>query len=131
PVVELERQLPKRRPPVGRRPRLRHPSVAKAQTPEFKAKSPTRVCVGRLRAPKLNRTSPRRNDMSKPYTGGCACGAIRYEVSGEPIVMVDCQCRQCQRSSGGGHTSNMTFSGAEVKLSGEASRFEATGEGGT
>ncbi len=69
--------------------------------------------------------------MSKPYTGGCACRAIRYEVTGEPIVNVDCQCRQCQRSSGGGHTSNMTFRGAAVKLSGEASRWQVTGEGGT
>ncbi len=34
--------------------------------------------------------------MSKPYTGGCACGAIRYEISAEPIAMNDCQCRDCQ-----------------------------------
>jgi hypothetical protein len=69
--------------------------------------------------------------MSRTYTGGCACGAIRYEISGEPIVMVDCQCRQCRRATGGGHGSYLTFSGAEVKLTGEASRFEATGDGGT
>ena len=38
--------------------------------------------------------------MSDPYTGGCACGAISYSVSGDPVAMVDCQCRQCQRDSG-------------------------------
>ncbi|MEW9836070.1 GFA family protein, partial [Mesorhizobium marinum] len=69
--------------------------------------------------------------MSRSYTGGCACGAIRYDVSGDPIVMVDCQCRQCQRASGGGHTSNMTFRAAEVKLAGDASTWETTGDGGT
>lgn len=69
--------------------------------------------------------------MSLPYTGGCACGAIRYEVPAEPAVMVDCQCRQCQRDSGTGHGSHLTFVGAPVKVTGEASRWESVGEGGT
>ena len=43
--------------------------------------------------------------MSKPYTGGCACGAIRYEIPSEPLVMTDCQCRDCQQRSGTGHGS--------------------------
>src|SRR5260370_8294219 len=37
-------------------------------------------------------------------TGGCACGAIRYEVSAEPIVMFNCHCRDCQLMTGGGYT---------------------------
>ncbi|MEI7871510.1 MAG: hypothetical protein WCK95_05295 [Alphaproteobacteria bacterium] len=41
--------------------------------------------------------------MSEAYTGGCARGAIRYEIPGEPMVMADCQCRDCQRKSGTGH----------------------------
>jgi len=69
--------------------------------------------------------------MSDPYTGGCACGAIRYEVTGEPMVMNDCQCRQCQRDSGTGHGSHLTFVGAPVKTSGEVSHWEVVGEGGT
>jgi len=69
--------------------------------------------------------------MSEPYTGGCACGAIRYEVSGEPAVMVDCQCRDCQRDSGTGHGSHLTFVGADAKVTGSASTWETTGEGGT
>jgi hypothetical protein len=36
-----------------------------------------------------------------PFSGGCACGAIRYESTGAPVVMVHCHCRDCQRSSGG------------------------------
>jgi hypothetical protein len=69
--------------------------------------------------------------MAEDYTGGCACGAIRYEIAAEPVVMLDCQCRQCQRESGTGHASHLTFPRAAVKVSGEASHWEATGDGGT
>lgn len=69
--------------------------------------------------------------MSHSYTGGCACGAIRYEIAAEPIVMVDCQCRQCQRLTGGGHGSYMTFSGGDQKIDGEPARYETVGDGGT
>ena len=55
--------------------------------------------------------------MSKPYTGGCACGANRCEISAEPIAMNDCQCRDCQSTSGTGHGSYLTFPSREaVKL---------------
>jgi len=69
--------------------------------------------------------------MSEPYTGGCACGAIRYSVAGEPVAMVDCQCRQCQRDSGTGHQSHLTFVGAAVETSGQASHWQTVGDGGT
>ena|SRR5688572_29325609 len=39
--------------------------------------------------------------MKLPFTGGCACGAIRYECSAEPREMFQCHCRDCQRASGG------------------------------
>ena len=38
-------------------------------------------------------------DMSKPYTGGYACGAIRYDMAAEPIAMNDGQCRDCQSTA--------------------------------
>ncbi len=68
--------------------------------------------------------------MSAAYTGGCACSAIRYEVSGEPVVMLDCQCRQCQHESGTGHASHLTFANAEVKVSGKATLWDMTGDTG-
>jgi len=69
--------------------------------------------------------------MGQVYTGGCACGAIRYEVAGEPVVMNDCQCRQCQYDSGTGHASYLTFAAAQVALSGAPSSWDFTGDGGT
>lgn len=47
--------------------------------------------------------------MTSPYTGGCACGAVRYETGAEPLFQNHCQCRDCQKRSGAGHGSWMTF----------------------
>lgn len=33
-------------------------------------------------------------------TGGCHCGAIRYEVSGDALTHALCHCRDCQRCAG-------------------------------
>jgi len=35
-----------------------------------------------------------------PFTGGCACGAVRYECTAEPFVMLRCHCKDCQQISG-------------------------------
>lgn len=32
-------------------------------------------------------------------TGGCQCGAIRYESAGDPVALYVCHCRECQRQS--------------------------------
>ena len=41
--------------------------------------------------------------MTSPFTGGCVCGAIRYECTAQPseISMFKCHCRDCQRLGGG------------------------------
>ena len=69
--------------------------------------------------------------MTRPFTGGCACGAVRYEVVGEPAAMTACQCRQCQHQSGTGHASYLGFAQASVTLEGTPSHWQATGDGGT
>jgi len=42
--------------------------------------------------------------MKLPFTGGCVCGAIRYECNAEPTRMFKCHCRDCQHVSGGPFT---------------------------
>jgi hypothetical protein len=38
--------------------------------------------------------------MDDPFTGGCACGAVRYELASEPFDAGWCHCRICQLNSG-------------------------------
>jgi hypothetical protein len=34
------------------------------------------------------------------YTGGCLCGSVRYEVSGELRQLCYCHCNSCRRAAG-------------------------------
>lgn len=36
------------------------------------------------------------------FSGGCLCGAIRYDAAGEALAQGACHCRDCQYVSGGG-----------------------------
>ena len=69
--------------------------------------------------------------MTKPFTGGCACGATRYEISSEPMFSNDCQCRDCQHRSGTGHGSYLTFPNRkDVKLTGHAKLWDVAADNG-
>lgn len=39
--------------------------------------------------------------MAQGFSGGCACGAVRYTVGTEPVAFMLCHCRACQYASGG------------------------------
>ena len=69
--------------------------------------------------------------MTTTYTGGCACGAIRYEVSDAPIFQNHCQCLDCQSRSGTGHGSYLTFPDrGRVKITGEAKHWDIVADSG-
>ena len=67
---------------------------------------------------------------AQTYTGGCACGALRYEIAAEPLMAGHCQCRDCQRDSGTGHASQMAFPRSAAHLSGSATRWDKAAESG-
>ena len=64
-------------------------------------------------------------------TGGCLCGAIRYELSADPVFSVACHCRACQYTSGGSPTLAMVFPKSALKIvKGEPRTYWSTGETG-
>ena len=44
---------------------------------------------------------------SLPITGGCQCGAIRYEITLFPLLLYTCNCTDCQRQTGSAFALNM------------------------
>ena len=56
------------------------------------------------------------NGKTVPVTGGCLCGAIRYESSGPPNWVSYCHCRTCQKAYG-------ALFGLFAAFSGTAFRF--------
>jgi hypothetical protein len=70
---------------------------------------------------------------SKTLEGGCGCGAVRYRLNDEPILVNNCHCRLCQRQTGAGSAVNAFIETDRLEhLSGELSEHEfETGSGGT
>jgi hypothetical protein len=63
-------------------------------------------------------TSKRRK--GKQPEGGCACGAIRYELTAPPLIVHACHCRDCQRVTGSAFVVNVWIERKCVKTRGPA-----------
>ena len=62
------------------------------------------------------------------YQGGCQCGAVRYEVSGEPQHVALCHCNDCRKSSGAPMVAWAAFADTQFKLvKGEPVTFNSSG----
>lgn len=64
-------------------------------------------------------------------TGGCQCGAIRYEITSEPTVIYACHCKECQRQSGSAFGMTAVIAAEHFRLTqGTPRSFPRTGDSG-
>jgi hypothetical protein len=70
------------------------------------------------------------NSVAKRYTGGCLCGAFRYEAVGEPLGSGHCYCVDCRRASGSGFVPFMGFRSDSVRFAGEVRQFHSKAANG-
>ena len=64
------------------------------------------------------------------FSGGCACGAVRYTIDAEPIRGFQCQCRDCQRDTGSGHSSVFVFARDAFQVAGEVREITRIADSG-
>jgi hypothetical protein len=52
-------------------------------------------------------------------TGGCLCGAVRYEADGEPASVIHCHCSMCRKHSGAAFLTYALFDARSIRFTGE------------
>jgi hypothetical protein len=54
--------------------------------------------------------------MTQNPEGGCACGAVRYRLTAEPLIVHCCHCLNCQRQTGSAFVINLLIEADRVQL---------------
>ncbi len=69
--------------------------------------------------------------MAEFRSGGCLCGAVRYESGGEPLYSLLCHCRDCQHQSGSAYVAAMRVPAVRFRLTrGEPKLYVSTSDAG-
>jgi hypothetical protein len=62
--------------------------------------------------------------------GGCQCGAIRYRITGAPVVVAVCHCRMCRRANAAPAVAWAMFQQSQVAFTaGKPATYASSGEG--
>jgi Glutathione-dependent formaldehyde-activating enzyme len=54
--------------------------------------------------------------------GGCQCGDVRYEISGDPLALYICHCRECQKQSASAFGMSLQVKRADFRITRGAAR---------
>lgn len=63
-------------------------------------------------------------------SGGCLCGAVRYESQAPPLITRVCWCRLCQYLGAGSGTVNVCFQTASFAVHGTVSDYVSIADSG-
>ncbi len=68
--------------------------------------------------------------MKVPFSGGCLCGAVRYECSAEPMMTGHCHCKGCQKMTGSAFATAFAVPIDARRVTGEVRYYEVTADSG-
>ncbi len=65
-----------------------------------------------------------------PIEGGCQCGAVRYRLTGRPVVFYLCHCTECQRHTSSAFGESLRLRSDDVEITGEVATTWRIAESG-
>lgn len=68
--------------------------------------------------------------MAAKISGGCICGAVRYECAADPVMTANCHCRDCQKAGGGAFAPALAVPAQALKISGEVKYYDTKSDSG-
>jgi hypothetical protein len=68
--------------------------------------------------------------LSLPAEGGCQCGEIRYRLTGGPVFLTICHCRECKRQSGSAFGMSLRMRWNDVQVTGKPRTWARLADGG-
>ena len=68
-------------------------------------------------------------EKTLPITGGCMCGAVRYETTGESFGALHCHCQSCRKHTGAPVVTLTVFKVDQVKFSGDERKIYESSPG--
>ena len=68
--------------------------------------------------------------VALPLTGGCACKAVRFSLTGAPRLVYACHCHDCQARSGSAFSLTVVVETAHLELTGPVETLTSTQSAG-
>ena len=68
--------------------------------------------------------------MGSVMEGGCQCGAVRYRIEGDPVSLIACHCKECQRQSGSAFGMSLVVRTTDFKLTGDVKIYRRPSDSG-
>jgi len=69
------------------------------------------------------------DEPERRTAGGCMCGAVRFEVVGEPIIVTHCHCNSCRRHTGAPVVTLVSFEAGQVRFTKGTRKIYASSTG--
>ena len=59
-------------------------------------------------------------------TGGCICGAVRFETNEQPLWISHCHCTNCRKMSGSPFSTGLMYKSDTVHWTGDVTSYESS-----